>query len=689
MDTQDTQDLRVGLVGGGYVSPYHIRALQTLPLVQIVGIADAAIDRARQLAQQFNIPYSCGSLDELQTTRPNVIHILTPPASHCALAVKALGFGCHVFVEKPMAPTVAECDEMIEAARRAGRVLSVNHSAVADPIIVRALDLVNAGACGDVLAVDFCRSSDYPAYAGGPVTAPYRDGGYPFQDIGIHALCLMEAFLGRIRDVDVRYRSTGRHPNVFFDDWRGIVECEKGMGQFFLSWAARPMRNELYIHGTRGYVHVDCFLQTCTVHKSLPGPKAITGPIDATVSAGTTLYKVPVNMLRFLTKRLRPSPGIHDGVLRFYDALRREAPQPVSAEDGRRLVGWTEEPCHRAAVEKDLELRPKEAASRGSVLVTGAAGFLGRALVARLQAQGESVRVMVRRPGSAIEQTPGLDVVYGDLGDPSAVDRAVAGVRTVYHVGATMRGRGWDDFQAGTVCGTTNVVNACLLHGVERLVYVSSLTVLDYAGQRSGASVQEDAPLEPHPDRRGAYTKSKLLAEKIVMDAIRERGLQAVVLRPGQIFGPGAESVPPYGTIAIAGRWIVVGSGQLRCPLVHVDDVVDAMVSAADRADITGSIFHLVDQSMVTQDEYIEDCRKALPQPPRVLHVPRSVLFAAGAALEVLGRVLKRGVPLTRYRVQAIRELRFDCSSAARELDWEPQLGASREPLPALAAREI
>ena len=115
---------------------------------------------------------------------------------------------------------------------------------------------------------------------------------------------------------------------MFFDDWRGIVECEKGMGQFFLSWAARPMRNELYIHGTRGYLHVDCFLQTCTVHKSLPGPKAITGPIDATLTAAGTLYKVPRNLLRFLTKRLRPSPGIHDGVLRYYDALRCAAPQP-------------------------------------------------------------------------------------------------------------------------------------------------------------------------------------------------------------------------------------------------------------------------------------------------------------------------------------------------------------------------
>ena len=120
--------------------------------------------------------------------------------------------GCDVFVEKPMAPTVAECDAMIAAANRTGRTLSVNHSAKDDPVIVRALELLRRGVCGDVLAVDFYRSSDYPPYAGGALPAAFRQGGYPFQDMGVHALYLMEAFLGPIRDVDVRYGSTEQRP---------------------------------------------------------------------------------------------------------------------------------------------------------------------------------------------------------------------------------------------------------------------------------------------------------------------------------------------------------------------------------------------------------------------------------------------------------------------------------------------
>ena len=73
-------------------------------------------------------------------------------------------------------------------------------------------------------------------------------------------------------------------------------------------------------------------------------------------------------------------------------------------------------------------------------LVTGASGFLGRALVARLLSNGESIRVLARRPVADLEGNPQVHVVRGDLGDPEAVERAVEGVELVYHVGAGMRG---------------------------------------------------------------------------------------------------------------------------------------------------------------------------------------------------------------------------------------------------------
>ncbi len=137
-------------------------------------------------------------------------------------------------------------------------------------------------------------------------------------------------------------------------------------------------------------------------------------------------------------------------------------------------------------------------------LVTGASGGLGSVLVDRLLATGERVRVMVRR----LPEKPraGLEYALGDLGDPAAVERAVRGAETVFHVGAAMKG-GWLDHQGGTVEGTRNVIAACRQHGVRKLVHVSSMSVIDWAGADAFAPVDEQTPLESRAEERGSYTQ--------------------------------------------------------------------------------------------------------------------------------------------------------------------------------------
>ena len=79
----------------------------------------------------------------------------------------------------------------------------------------------------------------------------FRNGSYPFQDLGVHGLYLLEAFLGPIAHADIRYYASGMgDPNLVFDEWRTLVECERGTGQMYISWNVRPMQNELVIHGT-------------------------------------------------------------------------------------------------------------------------------------------------------------------------------------------------------------------------------------------------------------------------------------------------------------------------------------------------------------------------------------------------------------------------------------------------------
>ena len=675
MSNASKQKLRVGLVGMGYVSQYHLRALKKLDYVEVAALCDSNLDRANKAAKEAGISGAYGSLDEMARERLDVIHILTPPASHCALTVEALKMGCHVLVEKPMAPSAGECGRMLDAAKETGRILSVNHSARMDPVVLEALRLVNEGACGDVLAVEFLRSSDYPPYSGGAMPAHYREGAYPFLDIGVHGLILMETFLGAIQDVEVRHVATGQNPYLTFDEWHGFVQCAHGTGHMYLSWNVQPVQNELIIHGTRGVMHVDCYLQICTVRKRLPGPRMVQRIVAAATNSASTFLKTSGNVVRFATGRLLPSPGIGVSVTKFYEALHQGAAPPVSAEEGRRIVRWAEHATRGASADKRAMLEQAAAAPPPArTLVTGASGFLGRALVARLLSNGESIRVLARRPVAGLEGNPRVHVVHGDLGEPEAVERAVEGVELVYHVGAGMRG-GTESFESGTVWGTKNVVAACLRHGIRRLVYVSSLSVLDQAGHRKGVPITESSPIEPHPELRGAYSRTKLIAENVVLDAVRNQNLPAVILRPGQIFGPGAEKTPPSGVIGLAGRWLVMGSGRLPLNLVYVEDAVDALLLAATKPDVSGRVFQLVDPAMLTQREYIEAAKKH-GSAPRVSYVPKLVLYTLALGVELLGRVVHRNVPLSRYKIRSLAPISpFDGSAARDQLGWTPAVG--------------
>ncbi len=669
-----SKTVKVGIVGAGYVSAYHIRAVQSLGFATVVGIADLNQKQAQEMAQKFGIPNVYSSLSEMKAASPDVIHILTPPSSHRALAVEALEMGCDVFVEKPMAETVADCDAMIAKAQETGRTLSVNHSARFDPVILEALDRVKKGECGEILNVEFIRSSEYAPYGGGALPPPYRHGSYPFQDLGIHGLYLLEAFLGPLQAVNTRYYSTGKDLYLTFDEWRSTIEAENGTGYMMLSWNNRPVQNEIVVHGTKGVLRAECFLQVCTVKKAFPGPKPGQWVLNGLFTSLRTIRLVLTNTFRFATGKLKPSPGIHQGVISFHEALRAGIPPPVLPEEGRRMVSFLEDVSVSADRDKETQRHSQfQQLPPAKILVTGATGFLGSVVLRKLQEKGEGpIRVLVRRPNAALEAA-GVQVVAGDLGDTSIVDHAVAGIGTVYHVGAAMKGSA-ADFERGTVFGTQNVVDACLKHGVRRVVYVSSLSVMDHAGRHPQQKVTEASAYEPRPEDRGAYTQTKLKAEKIVLEAVERFRLPAVVLRPGQIFGPGAEGVSPSGAIGIAGRWLVVGAGKRFLPLVYVDDVADALILAGEKPEIEGSVFQLVDPTPVTQQEFVDFVKRS--RPVKASYVPEWFMMLMATGVEFLGKVLKRGVPLTKYRVKSIFPLEnFDHSAAETKLGWHPVVG--------------
>jgi nucleoside-diphosphate-sugar epimerase len=247
-------------------------------------------------------------------------------------------------------------------------------------------------------------------------------------------------------------------------------------------------------------------------------------------------------------------------------------------------------------------------------------------------------------------------------------------------------GGGREEHDRGTIEGTRHVVDACIAEGVRRLVHVSSLSVLHWAAFAAGTRVTEDAPLEPAPWARGHYTRAKLAAEGLVRDAAAARGLSAVIVRPGQIVGPGRLGPGTVDGVRAGRLLVVLGDRASILPLVHVDDVVEALVRAAAAPVPSGAVYHVVDGRAVTR----ESLARRIAEGARVLCVPRVALVGLGLVGETIGRVLRREPPLSRYRMRSTAaRVRFDCTRAATELGWWPSAPGLVPDAAARAARAV
>jgi predicted dehydrogenase/nucleoside-diphosphate-sugar epimerase len=660
---------RAGLVGAGYISEFHIAALRRLPDVDLVGVCDVDPARAARTAEQFGVS-AFPSLAALREAGAEVLHILTPPHTHAALALEALDLGCHVLVEKPLAVDAEDCERLARKAEEKGLQVCVNHSLLFDPQVRRALDAVRAGKIGRVVSVDILRSSVYPPYPGGPLPPQYRTAGYPFRDLGVHALYLFQAFLGPIEEVQASWQSLGGDPNLAFDEWRAQVRCRDGLGQFQLSWNVKPVQSQIIVQGTQGVLRADLFLMFQALRSTTPLPKPIERVLNGLTDSIQPLIDVPKGVAAFLMKKVRPYHGLQDLVAAFYRSLAYGASAPVSPLEAEPVVRWTEQIAR--AADKDYERRVSRftLSEKVPILVTGASGALGGAIVERLRAEGRRVRVMMRR---APADAPGdVEVALGDLGDPEAVDRAVRGAEIVIHVGAAMKG-GWEEHQCATVTGTRNVVEACVRQGVRKLVHISSLSVVDWAGGTERDPITEASPLEPRPKERGAYTRAKLEAEQIVAEYAREHGLPSVILRPGQIFGGKIPLLTPAVARRAGGRWLVLGNGRQRLPLVYIDDVVDAAVTAMDADLAGGEVIQLVDPEPFTQNDVLAVAGGGRP----VVHAPMPLVLAGGALSQALLGLLGRQSPLAPYRLKsALAQRSFESTRAEPLLGWKPRVGA-------------
>lgn len=310
-----------------------------------------------------------------------------------------------------------------------------------------------------------------------------------------------------------------------------------------------------------------------------------------------------------------------------------------------------------------------------SVLVTGGTGFVGGALARRLRAEGARVTALGRNPaaGAALERD-GIAFVPADLADGAAVSAACRGQALAFHCGALASPWGpYRAFHAANVLGTENVLQGCRVHGVGRLVHVSTPSV--YFGTRPRLNVKEGDLLPARPTSH--YAATKRLAEQAVARA-HAAGQPVISIRPRAIFGPGDNVLLPRLIRQLErGRLRVIGDGQNVADLTYIDNVVDALLRCAEApAALLGRTFNITNGETVRLWDMVARLCAALGYPPPRRRLPLGAALALAGALELVYALLPgREPPLTRYTVRVLgQSATLDISAARRELGYAPRI---------------
>ena len=340
--------LKIGLVGCGKIADGHVEQIRALGRGEVVAVCDSEPLMAEQLAVRMNVPRRYTDFAEmLAKERLDVMHVATPPFSHVTLACAAMDAGCHVFVEKPFAPTAPEAELILDRARATGRRVSVNYLYNFETPALDLQAMLDRGDLGEIVHLDtsygYNLGGDYGlALMTDPQHWVHKLPAKLFHNVLDHVLARLVAHLGDEFSVQIisfrRRAATGNEAlDAMPDELRFMIRSGAVTANGVVSAHARPIAQTLKVYGTRDSVELDYGVRTFVRSAQQKQPSAVGRLFPAWTQARQYAGNGWRNLGRFRRHEFHYFQCMRVLLGRFYDAIESGAPDPVPAEQILRV----------------------------------------------------------------------------------------------------------------------------------------------------------------------------------------------------------------------------------------------------------------------------------------------------------------------------------------------------------------
>jgi predicted dehydrogenase len=324
--------IKVGIIGCGQMGDVHLKLLNDMKDVGVVGVADRDLERAKGLASRGKVGIVAKDLETmLNQAKPDAVHILTPPFTHASLACTALQAGCHVFVEKPMAMTAQEAHSMITASAENKRLLTVGHNHLFNPVVQMAYRRVKDGYLGRLVGIDVFHGSL-------PISAPWisRLPSGPWYNDVDHLLYLSRFFMGDANIIRAVGYSHVEKPKI--DEVHIATLNAGGWSSLTYSVSAVPFQIRVTLFGDKRTISLDLISEIMLEHRSFNMHPWLRKGIASLDMASQILLRTGGKAVRVLTGFERSWAGLRLLLKAFYAAIGGGTSAPVSLADCLRII---------------------------------------------------------------------------------------------------------------------------------------------------------------------------------------------------------------------------------------------------------------------------------------------------------------------------------------------------------------